>query len=249
MKASWSRRKASWSRRRSVVAVALMVALALTTVAFAQKRMQSTKLGPKLCETTYGGKFVDIPDFPGEKLDRRLLADVKFLQRKYRIFVTDGYSMSDVHASNGEHPIGLALDIVPDKAAGGSWTDIDRLARWAEPRQDHPRAPFRWVGYDGDPNHGRGHHLHLSWSHTDTRPGRPAATVYSIRCPDSTPRTPPPEPRPPGDADDNDTDTGIIGIDPDSGGTTGGPTGGSGGIGKLGLAPAVPETGGVELGE
>ena len=28
----------------------------------------------------------------------------------------------------GEHPIGLALDIVPDKAAGGSWSDITRLA-------------------------------------------------------------------------------------------------------------------------
>ncbi len=36
--------------------------------------------------------------------------------------------MDDVHSINGEHPVGLALDIVPNKAAGGSWNDIDRLA-------------------------------------------------------------------------------------------------------------------------
>jgi hypothetical protein len=63
---------------------------------------------------------------------------------------------------------------------GGSWKDVDRLAKWAEPRQNHPRAPFRWVGYNGDRNHGRGNHLHLSWSHTATKPGRIAATVWTL---------------------------------------------------------------------
>ena len=46
-----------------------------------------------------------------------------------------------------------------------AWRGITRLAHWAEPVQNRPRAPFRWVGYDGDAGHGCGHHLHLSWEH------------------------------------------------------------------------------------
>lgn len=122
-----------------------------------------------------GGRIVEIPWQPGERIDERLLGDLELLRRRYRIQVTDGYAATG-HAASGEHPLGLAVDIVP--GPGGSWTDIDRLARWAEPAQDRPRAPFRWVGYDGDPNHGHGHHLHLSWQHGPA-PGEtpPAAWV------------------------------------------------------------------------
>jgi Ca2+-binding RTX toxin-like protein len=126
---------------------------------------------------TGGGRFVGIPGFPGERIDRRLLADIAYLQRKYRIHISDGYARTG-HAKHGEHPIGLAIDIVP--GPGGSWSDIDRLAKWAEPRQNRPRSPFRWVGYNGDRNHGRGNHLHLSWRHTSTRRGRPARTVWTL---------------------------------------------------------------------
>lgn len=225
-----------------VIGIALAVALALASIGLARTRMQSTKLAPLLCETTGGGKFVDIPDFAGEKIDRRLLSDITYLERKYKIFVTDGYSMDAVHAQNGEHPIGLALDIVPNKAAGGTWNTIDRLAHWAEPRQDHPRTPFRWVGYDGDEGHGRGDHLHLSWSHSETKVGRPAATVYTLRCPTAVPIKPPTVPPPP---DGGGVDTTGGGRDGDGSGGSG-----SGGIGgKLGLAPPVPEAGGVGLGD
>jgi hypothetical protein len=65
---------------------------------------------------------------------------------------------------------------------------VSRLARWAEPRQYHPRFPFRWVGWNGDFNHGhpsickrsRGcaPHLHLSWSHSRGTPRRPVRTVW-----------------------------------------------------------------------
>ena len=172
---------------RPRVAIALVAALAavFALAAIASARMTSTKLGPALCETTGGGKFVPIPGFPGEKVDRRLLNDVRFLEKRYKIFITDGYSMDDVHSINGEHPLGLGLDIIPNKAAGGSWNDIDRLANWAEPKQNQPRPPFRWVGYDGDANHGRGHHLHLSFGHSETKPGTPAKLVQTIRCPDA----------------------------------------------------------------
>jgi hypothetical protein len=158
------------------------VALAVLAVA-APARMATTEIAGKLCLVEGGGRFVDIPNFPGEMIDRRLLRDIRYLKRNYDIFITDGYSTADYHAQNGEHPIGLALDIVPEPGPEGSWKKITRLARWAEPRQDFPREPFRWVGYNGDKNHGRGDHLHLSWSHSETKPKRPARTVYTLQCP------------------------------------------------------------------
>ena len=119
-----------------------------------------------------GGRIVAIPGFPGRRIDERLVPDVLLLARTFNIGITEGYAPTG-HKSNGEHPLGLALDIVP--GPGGTWDDIDRLAHWAEPRQGQPRPPWRWVGYNGDADHGRGHHLHLSWDHSPTPPGRPPA--------------------------------------------------------------------------
>jgi hypothetical protein len=122
------------------------------------------------------GKFVTIPG-TREKIDSRILPDLKWLQAKYHVSVTAGFAMEG-HAPHGEHPIGLAVDLVP--GPGGSWDTVDKLARWAEPRQDHPRAPFRWVGYNGDPGHGRGNHLHLSWRHAPAKRGHTAAWVQRL---------------------------------------------------------------------
>jgi hypothetical protein len=121
-----------------------------------------------------GGRIVPIPGQPGMTIDERLVADLAFLRAKFHIVVTAGYAPTG-HASGGEHPLGLAVDLVP--GSDGSWDDIDALARWAEPQQNHPRPPFRWVGYDGDPNHGRGNHLHLSWIHGPAPAGPPAPWV------------------------------------------------------------------------
>lgn len=145
--------------------------------------MHSERLDNGVCLITGGGRFVDIPGFPGERIDRRLLTDLKYLEAKYKIFVTDGLSDDPVHAAGGEHPIGLAVDLVPNTAEGGTWKDITALAKFAEPVQNQPVPPFRWVGYNGDEGHGRGNHLHLSWSHSDTTPGHPARSVYTMRCP------------------------------------------------------------------
>jgi hypothetical protein len=204
-----------------LVALAL-AALALGLAGIATAAMHSTKLGPLLCETTGGGRFVKIPHFRGEKIDRRLLDDVAYLRERFKIFVTDGYSLDPVHSRNGEHPIGLALDIVPGAAKGGTWRRIDRLAEWAEPRQDRPRAPFRWVGYDGDSGHGRGHHLHLSFSHSNTDYNDPARMIQSLKCPGSGTNQPPK-------------------------GGGGGGAGPSGGIGltRHDLEKKRPETGGI----
>jgi hypothetical protein len=126
---------------------------------------------------TSRGRFVTIPGSPGERIDRRLLRDIAFLKARYHVAITDGYALHG-HEPHGEHPIGVAVDLVP--GPGGSWETVDRLAKWAEPRQNHPRPPFRWVGYNGDPGHGRGDHLHLSWMHGPARFGHTAPWVLTL---------------------------------------------------------------------
>jgi hypothetical protein len=204
-------------------------------VAVPAQAMETEQIGKHLCKVKGGGKFVPIPGFPGEKIDRRLIPDIKWMKRKYKIFITDGYATSG-HAPNGEHPIGLAVDIIP-RQHGGRWGLIDKLAKRFEPRQNHVRMPMRWVGYDGDANHGRGHHLHLSWAHSDTPPRKPARVVYTRKCPDKFG----------GDGSGDGGGGGSGG----SGGTAGGgqsggvnPKRGSGGLTaaeRAQLAPVVPE--------
>ena len=198
------------TRRLLPVALTLCLA-ALYLVVPADGAMRSKQLDTGLCETSGGGAFVKIPGFPGERIDRRLLSDVRWLVRRYKIFITDGYSTDPVHSANGEHPRGLALDIVPDVANGGSWKKIDRLARWAEPTQNQTRAPFRWVGYDGDAGHGSGHHLHLSWSASETGFGEPARTVYSVKCPTKKKPAAPKDPAGDGNVDDGPDTAGGVG--------------------------------------
>ena len=120
-------------------------------------------------------RFVRIPGQRGARIDKRILKNVLWMIRKYKVRITEGYALSG-HARFGEHPLGLAVDIIP--GPGGSWRKVDKLARWAERRQNRPRPPFRWVGYNGDFNHGRGNHLHLSWMHSRGRFGRPVRTTW-----------------------------------------------------------------------
>lgn len=241
-------------RRTKMFLACLAALVALGAVAAsAPGKMRTKKLDANLCRTTGGGKFVPIPGFPGERIDRRLLPDIKYLVRKYKIFITDGYSGDPVHAADGEHPLGLALDIVPDKANGGSWKQVSRLAKRAEPEQNAPIMPWRWVGYNGDAGHGRGHHLHLSWNHSDARPFRPAKTVYTMVCPGSSP----------GGGNKDNGGGGNGGKGDDGGGKYDGPGGGvnagKGGGGGGGIRPRaasafdrdasdpVVETGGIGL--
>jgi len=140
-----------------------------------------------------GGRFVPVPGQGGARVDRRILPGVLYMIRRYRVRIGDGYSLSRAHTRYGEHPLGLAVDIYP--GPGGSWAQVDRLARWAEPRQNRPRPPFRWVGYNGDYNHGRGHHLHLSWQHSKGRYGRPVRKVWVFAVRRGRAVTSPPAPR------------------------------------------------------
>jgi hypothetical protein len=143
---------------------------------------------------TGGGRFVPVPGQAWARVDRRILPDVLYLIRRYNVRVGDGYATVG-HEPLGEHPLGLAVDLYP--GPGGSWLEVARLAKWAEPRQNHTRPPFRWVGWNGDANHGdpqdcrasRGcpAHLHLSWSHSPGKPRHPVRRVWVFGV-----RNPPP---------------------------------------------------------
>ena len=132
-----------------------------------------------------GGRFVPIPGEPWAKVDRRIVRDVLYLIRRYHVQVGDGFATTG-HEPLGEHPLGLAVDLYP--GPGGSWRQVARLAKWAEPRQNHTRPPFRWVGWNGDANHGdpqhcrvsRGcpPHLHLSWAHSPGKRLHPVRRVW-----------------------------------------------------------------------
>jgi hypothetical protein len=119
-----------------------------------------------------------VPHEAGDMVDRRILPDLRWIARRYPIYVTDGYSgplpngehvgCDECHVRGSDHYNGVAVDLVP--AGGGTvcnaaWAPITALALWAEPVQNAPVLPFRWVGYDGDAGHGCGNHLHLSWNH------------------------------------------------------------------------------------
>jgi hypothetical protein len=119
-----------------------------------------------------------IPHEDGDMVDRRIVPDLRWIAKRYPIYVTDGYSgplpdgehvgCRGCHVRHSDHYNGLAVDIVPlhwSDRCDRSWRGITRLARWAEPRQNRPLPPFRWVGYNGDAGHGCGNHLHLSWEH------------------------------------------------------------------------------------
>jgi hypothetical protein len=116
---------------------------------------------------------------------------VIWLARRYRVQVTACYG---IHATGGEHPLGAAVDLVPDP--GQSWTSsTERLARAVGWKRSCAasgaapvcaRPPFRFVGYDGYPGHGDpahcacggNAHLHLSWL-TSASTGEPQSAARS----------------------------------------------------------------------
>jgi hypothetical protein len=144
----------------------------------------------RLAWRTGGGSWVEVPGQTWARVDRRILPDVLYLVRRYHVQIWEGFGTVG-HEPFGEHPLGLAVDILP--GPGGTWDDVSRLARWAEPRQNHPRGPFRWVGWNGDFNHGHpsvckprlgcAPHLHLSWAHSPAAPRHIARRVRVFETP------------------------------------------------------------------
>ena len=208
----------AWARALAVFALSL--APLLVIAAYSQAAPLPTKL-------TYApGAIVPIPaSIPheeGDMVDQRILPDLRWIAKRYPIYVTDGYSgplpngehvgCNRCHVKGSDHYNGLAVDLVPlngDGKCDATWAPITRLALWAEPVQNQPRLPFRWVGYDGDAGHGCGNHLHLSWNHApapeytlaewvEVFPVNASGVKPSPRDKQTAKPKPPPPPRPSG---------------------------------------------------
>ncbi len=90
--------------------------------------------------STAPGKIVPIPaSIPheeGDMVDRRIIPDLRWIAKRYPIYVTDGYSgplpngehagCDDCHVSNSDHYNGLAVDIVPLDAELQMRRQLDR---------------------------------------------------------------------------------------------------------------------------
>jgi len=203
---------ASYAKRGSALRANLEAILALTMLALCVWAVSEASAGSEATRLIRAeGRIVaipaSVPHEAGDMVDRRIVPDLKWLAAHYPIYVTDGYSgplpsgthagCNRCHTRNSDHYNGLAVDIVP--VGGGNrcdktWRAITRLARWAEPLQNQPRPPFRWVGYERDAGHGCGNHLHLSWNHAPAREYQLAEWVEVLS---SHPTTAPPKPSEP----------------------------------------------------
>ncbi len=176
------------SRARRIPALLVALAsLAPLLLCLGIARASAAEAPPASTRLVYApGKIVPIPaSIPheaGDMVDRRIVPDLRWIARRYPIYVTDGYSgplpsgrhvgCDECHVKGSDHYNGLAVDVVPTTPSSrcdASWAGITRLAEWAEPVQNRPQPPFRWVGYNGDAGHGCGNHLHLSWNHAPAR--------------------------------------------------------------------------------
>jgi hypothetical protein len=198
----------------------LRIAIAATmaaTVAFVSTGGAEARPAPVYHFVFRTGKIVrlgdSIPHAEGVMVDRRIVPDLQYLAETFPIYVVEGYAgplagvgqvgCRKCHVKHSDHFNGLAVDIVPIRWDGQgcdrSWRPVARLAHWAEPRQNRPRLPFRWVGYNGDHNHGCGNHLHLSWDHAPAKRFKLAdwVTVFDVTAQPTPQPTPPTEPQPP----------------------------------------------------
>jgi len=196
---------------------AALFAVALLSLAAAIPSLAATASSPGPTRIVHSaGRIVPIPaSIPheaGDRVDSRIIPDLRWIAARYPIYITDGYSgplpgsgrhvgCNGCHARGSDHHYGLAVDIVPlpdTTSCDSHWKPITRLALWAEPRQNHPNPPFDWVGYNGDAGHGCGNHLHLGWSHAPGPEYRVSSWVEvfatsgsSAPPPNSAPKPPP----------------------------------------------------------
>lgn len=216
-------------RRGRLRPLRLLLAAIAAAVLCAASAASAGAVAPPVPRLAYGsGEIVPIPaSIPheeGDMVDRRIVPNLRWIAERFPIYVTDGYSgklpngehagCRGCHVKGSDHHNGLAVDISPPRWSSRcdeNWRGITRLARWAEPLQNKPRPPFRWVGYDGDAGHGCGHHLHLSWEHAPARSFELAewVEVFAVtfqgvaqqprpQRKSTRPKPPPPPPAPPG---------------------------------------------------
>jgi hypothetical protein len=194
---------------------AALLALALLSLAAAIPASAASLSSPGPTRVVHtAGRIVpipaSIPHEPGDRVDSRIIPDLRWIAARFPIYITDGYSgplpgsgrhvgCNGCHAAGSDHHYGLAVDIVPQHfstTCDRYWRPITRLAHWAEPRQNHPNPPFDWVGYDGDAGHGCGNHLHLGWTHAPGPEYRVSSWVEVFAAGGSQTTQPPPKQAP-----------------------------------------------------
>lgn len=137
-----------------------------------------------------GGSWLATVPGAGIQCDRRIVPNVVTILARYHAHLTACYAPTG-HASDGEHPLGLAVDLVPQPPS--TWAQMERLARDSGWREScaisgcagQTGTAFRFVGWNGyaghgDPAHaGANAHLHLSWDWSGDH-GPPAASVKLV---------------------------------------------------------------------
>jgi hypothetical protein len=139
-----------------------------------------------------GGWLAKVPGAPTERCDARIVPDVVAILQTFGLSLTACYGGAP-HATDGEHPLGLATDLVP---TDGDWNRTLTAARafgWSPScaAAGCPgRGPLRVVLYNGypghgDPAHSSAPHLHLSWQHAPAEPFTRARWVRVLLTPDA----------------------------------------------------------------
>lgn len=184
----------SWVRRTAML-LTLCMTFGLFTpsvsgIAQAAFQMRSAALGKPPAK----GKWLEyLPKFywlkPSEppKADRRIVPMMRYILWRFKQQAGDCFDVTPGrHSYYGEHPLGDGCDVYPNPRAGGTWDDTDKLAEWLHWRRSCtmsgcPNRAFKFIGYDGYPNHGKYNHLHLSFKHSQAKHGTRAAVVWVMK--------------------------------------------------------------------
>lgn len=110
-----------------------------------------------------GGRIVPIPWAPGERINSSILPLVTRLHQRYGVHVSDAYGPG--HVSAGHTQFGTSVDFVPGSSG---WDGVDRVAAWAVGQGYQVLYDGR-LGTTAYPNHGRGHHLHVTFGSRGAR--------------------------------------------------------------------------------
>jgi hypothetical protein len=153
----------------------------------------STAQPGRVHRVSFSGRWLAPVPGTSVRCDARIVDDVLYLVRRFTLTVTACFAATG-HAIGGEHPLGLAIDVVP---ADGDWNYTSAAARsfgWSPACAaigcaESVTPPMRVVLYNGYPGHGDpahcrspacAPHLHLSWAHASAEPLTPATWVATL---------------------------------------------------------------------
>jgi hypothetical protein len=141
----------------------------------------------------FSGRWLALVPGTNVRCDARIVDDVLYLMRRFTLTVTACFAAAG-HALGGEHPLGLAVDVVP---SDGDWRHTLAAARffgWSSACASvgcagTVRPPMRVVLYNGYPGHGDpahcapptcAAHLHMSWTRGSAGPLTAAPWVMTL---------------------------------------------------------------------